>query len=147
MKKINIYDDCDEIFDELYDRFDLMPAEVIQGLLDDCLDDWLRANYGRGLNESVRKSRRGRKACFESLEEDGTFDVEGMARAIANKLLENADYVEDYDKFILDWTKYVISSFYDGVVMKNDVIYNADGSQACTYRAFFKKVLNKVLGM
>ena len=90
MKKINIYDDCDEIFDELYDRFDLMPAEVIQGLLDDCLDDWLRANYGRGLNESVRKSRRGRKAYLESLEEDGTFDVESMARAIANKLLENA---------------------------------------------------------
>lgn len=54
MNKINIYDDCDEIFDILYDKFDLMPAEVVQGLLDDYLDDWLIANYGRGLNESIR---------------------------------------------------------------------------------------------
>ena len=83
----------------------------------------------------------------ESSDEDGTFDVESMSRAIANKLLENADYVENYDKFILDWTKYVISSFYDGVVLKDGSIYNSDGSLACTYNAFVKKIMNNMLGM
>lgn len=86
------------------------------------------------------------KLFFESADEDGVFEVDKMAKVIANKVWENQRYIDDFDKFILDWTKYSLT-MYDGVTMKDGNIYNADGSVACTYRYFVRKVMMKLTGM
>lgn len=89
MKSILIYDYDDERIDEVYNKFELKPCELIENLLDLYLDEFLISEYGSTLTEGVNKNMK--KLNESDLVEKTTAEIEADKQAWLDRKKRNSE--------------------------------------------------------